>query len=564
MGSGDDGAHFTMRRSVDTLVLATIVVVTAVVAWRGFVGEGAPVFGLNYDDGLYAVLGRGLAQTSGYRLASVPGDPSHTKYPFLFPGLLAVVWKFWPAFPANVAGFKLVSMVAYGVSLALLFILLRRGLGWSAGRSACVVSLTATSPAIVEYAVRGMSETTFLAFVLLTLVAVDRATSGGDRLRRGWVVLGVFSAVAAFYTRSAGVSIAVALPLGLWLGGHGRAATMVGAALATAALPWLAWVQWHGNPPFAIGAYNYGSYASHATYHRALLDSVRVNLGALVSHSVAVAAPALGSVRTVRRVIALLLIVGAWRRVSRSRVREVAGFTWVVVVFTVVYAGMLLAWPYQQVRLWIPLAPFIYMLCVWVGAGIVAWPRRAWGFQVARGLVTMLLAAVLTTNVAAAWRVAGEPPEGRGTWTDWQALFAWVRDSTPANAVLAGEFDPALYLYTGRPAVRAYGNNQIEDYLGDAAGQRLAAEFWEMLTVVRPTHLVLNPGFLWSPAFQGAIEEVERRHGVELVEEYAGADPRFRVYRMTFPPATHQECRPTPPQRESRPATQMHTQQREN
>ena len=63
--------------------------------------------GVFYDDGLYVVLAKALATGDGFRFIHLPGAPPGVHYPFLYPAALSVLWRVWPAFPANVTLFQL-------------------------------------------------------------------------------------------------------------------------------------------------------------------------------------------------------------------------------------------------------------------------------------------------------------------------------------------------------------------------------------------------------------------------------------------------------------------------
>src|SRR5438128_7525740 len=65
-----------------------------------------PAAGIFHDDGVYLVTAKALATGQGYRIASLPGEIFQTKYPPLFPLLLAAAWKLYPRFPDNVAVLK--------------------------------------------------------------------------------------------------------------------------------------------------------------------------------------------------------------------------------------------------------------------------------------------------------------------------------------------------------------------------------------------------------------------------------------------------------------------------
>ena len=60
-----------------------------------------PSIGLVGDDATYIVTGKALAEGRGYRIISEPSEPNQTKYPVLFPALIACVWRVFPDFPGN-------------------------------------------------------------------------------------------------------------------------------------------------------------------------------------------------------------------------------------------------------------------------------------------------------------------------------------------------------------------------------------------------------------------------------------------------------------------------------
>src|SRR5580765_4929334 len=66
------------------------------IAWAYWTALHAPAVGMFHDDGVYLVTAKSLATGHGYRIVSLPGEIAQTKYPILFPALLAAVWKVSP------------------------------------------------------------------------------------------------------------------------------------------------------------------------------------------------------------------------------------------------------------------------------------------------------------------------------------------------------------------------------------------------------------------------------------------------------------------------------------
>src|ERR1700676_1258551 len=90
------------------------------------IGYLAPGYGLFHDDGIYLVTAKSLAQGSGYRIVSLPSAIPQTKYPPVFPALLAGVWKIYAHFPQNIYALKLIPLFSMLGWLSFSYLLLRR------------------------------------------------------------------------------------------------------------------------------------------------------------------------------------------------------------------------------------------------------------------------------------------------------------------------------------------------------------------------------------------------------------------------------------------------------
>jgi hypothetical protein len=198
----------------------------------------APAIGVFHDDGVYLVTAKALATGRGYNIVSLPRATPETKYPILFPALLAAVWKIAPRFPGNVMWLKCVPLLAGIIWLGLSFCMLKRETG-SGGVARILVLLAALSPWMLFLSTALLSETVFAAFTTAAVIAVERACTGR---RVGLLVLGAaVLASAAFLTRTAGVAViaAGALTLGCREGVRRSALYLVVCAALCA--PWLGW-----------------------------------------------------------------------------------------------------------------------------------------------------------------------------------------------------------------------------------------------------------------------------------------------------------------------------------
>src|SRR5580700_10867791 len=88
--------------------LVTIACVVAVAAYVvALLAPGVAYYG---DDATYIVTAKAIAEGHGYRIISSPDAPPQTKYPPIFPALLACVWVIVPDFPENAVALKLIPL----------------------------------------------------------------------------------------------------------------------------------------------------------------------------------------------------------------------------------------------------------------------------------------------------------------------------------------------------------------------------------------------------------------------------------------------------------------------
>src|SRR5947209_14416847 len=130
-----------------------------------------PRCGEYHDDAIYLATAKALAEGEGYRLAHLPGAPPQTKYPPLYPALLALLWKLGPAFPANLPLLKGLSLLCGATTLALAYLFLVRFRYTSRRAALAATLLTGTGSLILVFTMVTMAE---LLFAVLTLIALWR------------------------------------------------------------------------------------------------------------------------------------------------------------------------------------------------------------------------------------------------------------------------------------------------------------------------------------------------------------------------------------------------------
>src|ERR1700677_2761578 len=144
-----------------------------------------PHLGFYHDDSIYWVSGRSLAMGDGYRIESLPGQPYQTKYPPLYPAMLAGIWKINPSFPANLPLATLFAWLMLPPFLATVWILLR-DYGFSMRERYVLILMAALSPVTVVFSFSLMPELPFTALLVAGLILAARA---GQRDAPRWLAL---------------------------------------------------------------------------------------------------------------------------------------------------------------------------------------------------------------------------------------------------------------------------------------------------------------------------------------------------------------------------------------
>ncbi|MEW5916162.1 MAG: hypothetical protein AB1762_07140 [Gemmatimonadota bacterium] len=404
------------------------------------------------DDATYVVLGKSLASGDGYRQLNLPDQPQVAHYPPAYPLLLAVLWKLWPEFPHNLVLFKYVNAVllALGALGAYAYARKRLLLG---SVPAAAGALTGTTCVLVLYVVGiVLSEPLFLALLFPTLIAGDKAADAGTPLSA--LTAGALGGLLTL-VRTIGIVFLPALVLVLLMRRHWRAA---GAALLGGLCfiaPWQIWAYVNGGDITPALSGKYGSYLGW------MLDGYRqggwdfaVNvvtknvsgLGLLLND--AVMPVSLRWMRIPTFVLALAVLLFGLTRLQKR--------TPVVMLFLSGYLAIMLLWPFEVNRFLMVIFPLVTLPFT---LGLVElWRVRP---QTRVGSVSRmaLLGGACVAIGGFLWYNA------RGYRQEWWSLVqrdsglriggvvSWVRRNTAPNDIVAVQDDPAVYLYTGRPAV---------------------------------------------------------------------------------------------------------------
>jgi hypothetical protein len=478
-----------------------------------------------HDDGIYLVTAKALAEDHGYRIISVPGEPPQTKYPILFPWLVSLVWRLYPSFPVNLPWLRLVPLLASLAWLGLSWILLRR-LGASRPEASTIVLLTVVSPWVAFLSTAIMSETLFAAFFtagLLMIVRIDET----ERTRTYALAAGLLLG-AAVITRTAGLAPALAAAAFFAVKKQWRSATQYVAGIAVVTLPWFWWVAQQNAAATSLDPYysaaNYASWNVLTNYEVA--DKLRViatnvlQIGLSLIYIWQIDIPAVLALTVAAAGLALL--AAAFWRARREP----------VVLLIAAYGAIHIAWVWPPLRFVIPVVPLLLWFA-FVGAGR---PRKV-GSAVA--VVMCLVSAFQLSGMVAQARENGiaSPFTEADNWNRTASLLAWVSRETPTDAVLAGNLDPAYYLFTGRKAVRAFAADPLLLYYERTRSENplgTVDDFRNRLLAIKADYLIVTPapGFGEVPHLNRLIAALSNSRAGSLVPVAGSEDSGHVIYRI--------------------------------
>lgn len=521
MAGGTTGVS---RRRVGSRLWPAARVAVGVLVLAAFAGVAAlyllsltPSLNTEGDNAGYIILAKALATGHGYTDIQEPTPRIEAQYPPVFPLLLAPVVRLWgtgAVWPME----ALVTACALG-AFVLAFVLFRRWTG-STLLALTITLGTASSDLVWSFAHRVLTE---IPYLFITLLACWWATryAGQARWRTWSGALAALAVAAAFLTRTIGLGLCVALPLYLLLAPPLRDADwrrrLCKAAFITLILIILAG-GWTLRNRFVYAGHGHNYIEQFLQTQSTGPDTQPLGLPGLL-YRVNVAAHYYAGT------YARLLNGPTWAHVSASAalspgllVLSMLGFVYALIrrrtlaeFYLVGYSGIVLLWPWHDVRFVVPILPFlIYYLAT---ALTVPWRlfARVHPVDPRRAVALILLAlsvptGLVTLHVALADHQAGyhtrEWP-ATADWRDFHAAALWLRRCAPPGSVVINRSPNLMYLWSGRLS-RVYPYSFHRVYvLRDISKDRTDYVVDDKLWPIDTTFLYLEPVLrLYADRFQ--------------------------------------------------------------
>jgi len=384
------------------------------------------------------------------------------------------------------------------------------------GPGLLAAAVMAANPTLLEYGHYILSEAPFLLLILLALWASGRDDGKG-------AALAMAAAVGAFATRTAGMTILVALPLAWLVAGRlRRAAWSATVAVGTLAL-WGLYQRWAAaeDPGYLAQLVLVDPYSPDAgsVGGVGLVVRAATNLWTYVSRVIPqMVLGARGGTGTVLTAFGLgfaALALAGWA--VRAR-RSVPG---VPEVFVVLYVGLIAVWPsvWTDRRFLLPLLPLLLLLTLGFLADLKG-PTRRWA-SIAVLLVIGLSSAAwvfarapMRMECVASYR-AGAPCDPPANASLYEAA-RWARENTPEGSIIANRKPRLFYWYSHRQgdvyAFSADPGAVIADL------ERMGADYVVVDQISGTTLRYLVPAI--------------REHAARFEPVYQGGTPPTTIFRM--------------------------------
>jgi len=420
-----------------------------------------------WDSAIYITVSRALATGHGYTYMGY----AHTKYPFMFPLLLAPITGI---FGYNFLLMRLLIVLTGLGAIWLTFILIRGIAGtWIA---LAVMALTAASYPLMFEATRVLSDLPYMFFSMLALILIRRYGEKRDALNKSGVITSILI-LTSYFTRGVGVSLAAAAFLYLLLEGESgegfrlklRKAAFIGVTFLIPALLWtirnrtispekrlpsiLRESLGYGrelilvNPsdPYSrtIGFWDLiVRLRRNIVYYEGLISNIvsgRVGGGAALAH-----------------VISAVVLIGLIYCLIRRRT--------IVEYYFPLYMLVYLAWPsWQGERFLVPVIPFIFyyllktaeLILISIESAIrlkfsIGGKTRSLMGKASLLMLTLLLIGLNRNPDLNIIKAEHAKPYYSRIVSDFLDVINWIRVNTPPETIVVSDRPSWVYLLSGR------------------------------------------------------------------------------------------------------------------
>lgn len=478
------------QRAITAVFFAALAVIY-VMAWL------SPALGLFHDDAVSLVTAKAIAAGHGYTIQSLPQPIAQSKYPPLFPALLAL----FVLISQQAQWLKLLPLACCIGWLALTRKLLIR-MGATRNGALVLIWLTAASPTVLMLSTNLFAETLFALLVTACLLMLidDHALAAGAL------------AGLATLTRVAGAPLIIACIIILVARRRLRSAFIFTAVAMVLVAPWFGWSLAHITRDTYYAANNY--LASN------ILTGLPANEKAVVlTRNVVMLLASPFQLLTGfdnKYIVASIFLLWAGCLFFRRQL--------VPDLFIALYCLMLLCYVYPPERFVAPVMPLV----LWIVWRVVGQTRH----------LEALVACVLILGGMALWadikRIPAAGGQSSDNWAEMRKMAAFIEGNTPEDSVVMANLDPVIYLNTGRKAIRGFAPNDYGLRYAETPAGVTPDVLSQAISASQVNYVVMTPDrdMAESPSFHRSVEALERG-GVLQPLPIPGIAPEYRLLQVT-------------------------------
>ena len=449
---------------------------------------------LTGDNAQFINLGRSLAE--GYGLSeTIEGEPiPHTKYPFGFPLLLAIVHIL---FPGNLIALKSLIVLLYAISIPLTYLLIRRFA--DPPLSLGVSALCLVSPPLLDYSHQIMSEIPFLLCSLVALLLLHRAQKSSTLSS---LALAIIAIIAAYYIRSAGIILIGTGILYFALHKKWKEAGLIAAGSFLLALPWQIRNASLGGTPYIQQLLSINPYRPEEGMLTLTTLTERI-LANLELYGLKIIPYILlpSSIDThyfVGAVFSALILYGLIAGLIKRHL---------LIVYLTCYLILYILWPYvwSDTRFLVPAIPIFFYAILTSMDELLRLLARALKKTSSRAGIVLFFLFLLGSNIYETNNLAEYTGQLSPEWSNYFIAAEWIKDNTEPDAKIACR-KPYL--------LNAIASRKATGYAWKAPDQVIAEFEQKGIDIV----VVDQIGFRSTPEFLvPAIQAHENRFKVLLI-----------------------------------------------
>ncbi|MBM3745068.1 MAG: hypothetical protein FJW34_04665 [Acidobacteria bacterium] len=500
MQAGEQTKTRRQRRwLIAAAALAALLWPSADLAWHL---RDLPHLGMHWDDTIYWLCGKSLAEGRGYRILSLPEEPCQTKYPPLFPAMLSLIWRLHPEFPTNLPWAMLLAWSMLPLNLLLAARLFREW-GFRPVETWGLCALLALNFYLILYSISLMTEVAFANLVLTALLLAMRGAR--PTAAPWWAGLAGLASAMAFLTRSSGIVLLGLAVVLFWPRRQRRQAVWFCLGMLPTVAGWTWWVKTH---QVVTSDYNLLYYVDYVRFH--LLSFTWRDVPVLVWRNLGSILTALGGMHLLGistqwhgvgfRILLSAATIGGWVTLMRRVGMFPVGWFLIGHIGALTLFHVLPGDPHERHLLPL-LAPASAGL--WVAARgtlrvALRWLRGAALTQTVVGALLLaglgcLLWVGLLSNVAVASHSRRMLPESRRDRDEFRAAAYWIRDHTPADSRVLWAYSDAMgYLLSQRKGRSMFVPPRLHYYDDREGALRLSESAVDFMRRYGLTYLVLR------------------------------------------------------------------------